>query len=165
MKKIINSRLSILKTEYYPYKTKNRSPKFKNRAVLSIGGNIGDVPRRFIKLHYFLKKSNNIELLESSPILKNPPFGYIPQKDFYNSILIISTELTPRKLLYYLLRIEKRFGRKRDIPNGPRTLDIDIIFYNDISISSKELTIPHQHWAERESVLIPLSLIKNKKSR
>jgi len=165
MKKILNSKLSIIKTEFYPYKIKNISPKFKNRAVLGIGGNIGDVPRRFNKLHYFFKKSKKIEIIESSPILKNPPFGYINQKDFYNSILIISTKLTPRKLLYHLLHIEKKFGRKRFIKNGPRTLDIDIIFYNDISISSKELTIPHQHWAERESIIIPLSLIKNKKSR
>lgn len=165
MKKIINSKFSIIKTQYYPYKIKNISSEFKNKAVLGIGGNIGDVPRRFNRLYYFLRKSEKIQIIESSPILKNPPFGYMPQEDFHNSILIISTKLTPRELLYYLLRVEKKFGRKRFIPNGPRTLDIDIIFYNDISISSKDLTIPHQHWAERESVLIPLSLIKNKKSR
>ncbi|SFV56438.1 2-amino-4-hydroxy-6-hydroxymethyldihydropteridinepyrophosphokinase [hydrothermal vent metagenome] len=165
MKKVINSEYSIFKTEYYPYRLNNQPIKFKNRAVLGIGGNIGDVMRRFNRLHHFIKKSTKITLTESSPILKNPPFGYMPQPDYYNAILIISTNLTPRELLYYLLRLEKKFGRKRDIINGPRTLDIDIIFYNDISISSKELTIPHQHWAERESVLIPLSLIKNKKIR
>jgi len=163
MKKIIDPKHTIIYTAHYPSKNMISSKKVKqNRAVLGIGGNIGDVPRRFERLYWFIRRSKYIKLIENSPILKNPPFGLLEQDDFHNAIIVVSTILTPRELLYYLLRVEKRFGRKRSVPNGARTLDIDIIFYNDISISSKELTIPHQHWMSRESVLIPLSLMKSR---
>jgi len=161
-KKIISSNYTIFETAHYPIKNIKISPKkkLKHKAVLGIGGNIGDVMRRFERLYWFLKRSKEVKIINSSPILKNPPFGFLEQDDFYNAILIISTSLTPRELLYYLLRVEKKFGRKRTIPNGARTLDIDIIFYDDISISCKELTIPHHDWINRDSVIIPLSLIK-----
>jgi 2-amino-4-hydroxy-6-hydroxymethyldihydropteridine diphosphokinase len=163
-KKNINSKYTLFETSHYPLKNMQISPKkrLKHKAVLGIGGNIGDVLRRFERLYWFFKRSKYVNIIQTSPILKNPPFGLLEQDDFYNSILIISTTLTPRELLHYLLRVEKKFGRKRTIPNGARTLDIDIIFYDDISISSKELTIPHQDWMNRDSVLIPLSLIKAK---
>ena len=163
-KKVLNPKHTLFETSHYPLRSRKVSNKkrTKHKAVLGIGGNIGDVMRRFERLYWFIKRSNHINILKSSPILKNPPFGLVEQNDFYNAVLIISTNLTPRELLYYLLRVEKRFGRKRTIPNGARTLDIDIIFYDDISISSKELTIPHHDWFNRDSVLIPISLIRNK---
>ena len=93
-------------------------------------------------------------------MLKNPPFGYLEQDDFYNAIVIVKTCLRPKALLRYILSIEKRFGRKRLFKDGPRTLDIDIIFYANEQIESRELIIPHPAWCKRPSVLIPLSYLK-----
>ena len=161
MRKRLDEKHTIIETPHYPYR-EQKIHKAKHKAILGIGGNIGDVCRRFERLYWYLKRSRYLTLLESSPILKNPPFGVVEQDDFYNAILVVETSLTPRGLLQYILRVERLFGRKRGIPNGARTLDIDIIFYDDISISCKELTIPHHDWINRDSVIIPLSLIKAK---
>ena len=134
----------------------------RHRALLGIGGNIGNVPRRFKKLLQTLKNNPHIRVVQSAPILKNPPFGYLEQNDFFNSLLLVDTSLSPRVLLHTLLYLEKRFKRKRTFKNAPRTLDIDIIFYDDIVTQSKDLTIPHPRWSERESVLIPLCLMEGR---
>ena len=121
----------------------------KHYAILGIGGNIGDVRERFAKLIRYLRQSALLRLIESSPILKNPPFGYTDQPDFYNAVLSIRTNLGPTALLRYLLFVEKRFKRVRRFKNGPRTLDL----------RTSRLTLPHPHWRERESVLIPLAFL------
>jgi 2-amino-4-hydroxy-6-hydroxymethyldihydropteridine diphosphokinase len=132
------------------------------RALLGIGGNIGDVVRRFEHLFYYLKRSSLLRVIETAPIVKNPPFGYTEQGDFYNSLMLVETFLSPRALLRYVLRVEKVFGRKRLFKDGPRTLDIDIIFYENVKMETKELTLPHPGWRERASVLIPLRYIHQK---
>jgi len=129
---------------------------------LGIGGNIGDVVRRFDHLLFYMKRSSLVRVLETAPILRNPPFGYMDQEDFYNSLIRIETFLSPKALLRYVLHTEKRFGRKRLFKDGPRTLDIDIIFYEDKTIKTKDLTLPHLGWKERASVLIPLSMMKGR---
>lgn len=130
------------------------------KALLGIGGNVGDVLRRFNHLFWYFKKSAFIDVLETAPILKNPPFGYTEQDDFYNTLLLVETKLTPKALLAYVLRVEKIFGRKRLFKDGPRTLDIDIIFYENVEIKTDKLTIPHPEWMKRTSVLTPLSYMK-----
>jgi len=135
----------------------------RHRAIIGVGGNVGDVLRRFEHLFWYLKESKRVTLLESAPILRNPPFGYLDQADFYNTIIVLETSLTPGQLLRFLLHTEKRFGRKRSIKDGPRTLDLDIIFYDKITIDSKRLKIPHPDWMNRKSVLIPLMYLKGKK--
>ncbi len=146
---------------YYPYKAKKSSSK-KHCAIIGIGGNIGDVIKRFKKLHFYLQQSSLVDIIESSPILKNPPFGYLDQPYFYNAIIVIRTDLSPHKLLKYLLFVEKRFKRIRNFKDSPRTLDLDMIFYDNISIRSKNLTLPHPHFHKRDSVLIPLGLVKDR---
>lgn len=145
----------------YPYLSKKKSLK-AYRALLGIGGNIGDVRRRFNHLFVVLNRSPYVDVIETSPILKNPPFGYLEQDYFYNALIIVKTCLHPKALLRYILRIEKKFGRKRSFPDAPRTLDIDMIFYEQESIQSKELTVPHPHWHERTSVIIPLVHMQTK---
>ena len=150
---------SIIKTERYPYINKKCS-NFTNRVFLGIGGNIGDTIRIFNHLFTFLSKSRLIDIIETSIIFKNPPFGYINQNSFYNSIILIKTPLSPKLLLRYIWQIEKRFKRKRSFANAPRTLDIDIIFYNNIRLRDKNLKIPHIDWNKRESVILPLSRMR-----
>ena len=68
--------------------------------------------------------------------------------------------MSAKVFLAYLLRLEKRFGRKRSFANAPRSLDLDIIFFDNLVINTPKLTLPHPGWHERESVLIPLSGIR-----
>jgi len=125
--------------------------------VVGIGGNVGDVRRRFEHLCVWLQRDKRVTLTRTSLILKNPPFGYKDQEDFFNSIIVLKTSMQPRDFLDYLMRTEKKFGRKRSFANAPRTLDLDIIFFDNRVIKTNKLTIPHAHWAERESVVIPLA--------
>ncbi len=148
---------------YFPYINSSPSTK-KHTVTLGIGGNVGNVIERFKRLFFYLQQSRQVDIIETSPILQNPPFGYEAQDDFFNAIIMIQTNLSPQQLLRYVLYIEKRFKRIRVFKNSPRTLDIDMIFYDKISINTKYLTIPHPHFHERESVLIPLQFMKNQVS-
>jgi len=132
----------------------------RHRALLGIGGNIGDVIRRFTHLFVYLQRQKSVHIVETSPLLQNPPFGFLAQNDFINGLILIETNMAPRRLLRYILRVEKLFGRKRLFKDGPRTLDIDIIFYDNVTIQSEVLTLPHPGWMERSSVLIPLAKMK-----
>jgi 2-amino-4-hydroxy-6-hydroxymethyldihydropteridine diphosphokinase len=128
---------------------------------VGVGGNIGDVKRRFEHLFNFFKKEIRVELLQTSLILKNPPFGYEKQDDFLNSIIVLQTTMQPLAFLNYLHRVEKKFARKRSFANAPRTLDLDIIFFDNRVIKTDKLQVPHASWFERESVVIPLMDIGN----
>jgi 2-amino-4-hydroxy-6-hydroxymethyldihydropteridine diphosphokinase len=156
----LDSKNSLYFQNLYPYRAYTISSK-PYRAVLGIGGNIGDVRRRFNHLFYLLRGSSYIDIIETSPILKNPPFGYLNQNFFYNSILLIKTSLKPKSLLRYILRVEKKFRRERPFKDSPRTLDIDIIFYENIRLNLRDLTIPHIAWRSRESVTIPLCSMRS----
>ncbi len=139
----------------FTYKTTQKS-SFRYRVVVGIGGNIGDVKRRFVHLFYYLKKQQQVELLQTSSILKNPPFGFLNQDDFFNSLMILQTSMQPKQFMGYLHRVEKKFARKRSFTNAPRSLDLDIIFFDNRVINTTTLQIPHKEWFQRQSVVIPL---------
>jgi 2-amino-4-hydroxy-6-hydroxymethyldihydropteridine diphosphokinase len=144
---------------HFPY-TFTGVTSHRYEVTIGIGGNIGDVRRRFEHLFFALKRDTRVALLKTSLILKNPPFGYEAQDDFFNSIMILKTSMQPKDFLRYLMRIEKKFGRRRSFANAPRTLDLDIIFFDNREVKTKDLTIPHASWFERESVVIPLAGVK-----
>ncbi|MBN2896531.1 MAG: 2-amino-4-hydroxy-6-hydroxymethyldihydropteridine diphosphokinase [Campylobacterales bacterium] len=125
-------------------------------ALVGLGGNVGDVMRRFERLLFALRRIRGVGVLQTGAILKNPPFGYLSQDDFYNSVMRVTTRLQPLALLGLLLRLEQRFGRRRSFPNAPRTLDLDLIFFEGRRMNHPRLSLPHPHWHERESVLMPL---------
>ncbi len=157
MKKRVSSSLTLYFESLFP-KTFQRGVRH-NLAVIGMGGNVGDVRRRFKKVVVNLQKNPSIRIVKSGPILKNPPFGFKEQPDFYNTVILVDTKLSPKELLKRLLYIEKRYKRVRTFKNAPRTLDLDIIFYNDLKLRSSELNIPHPFWNERESVIIPLKFL------
>jgi 2-amino-4-hydroxy-6-hydroxymethyldihydropteridine diphosphokinase len=140
---------------HFPYKTACKSMK-PYSVTVGIGGNVGDVKRRFEHLFFFFKREKRVDIQKTSLILKNPPFGYKKQDDFLNAIMLLQTTMQPRAFMRYLLRVEKRFGRKRSFANAPRTLDLDIIFFDNRVIKCEDLIIPHKAWHMRESVVIPL---------
>ncbi|MDR3410788.1 MAG: 2-amino-4-hydroxy-6-hydroxymethyldihydropteridine diphosphokinase [Formivibrio sp.] len=112
--------------------------------------------RRAIALICLLPQTR---LLKSSSFYCTSPIGYTDQPDFTNSVVEISTELTARELLEALLAIESALGRERSIPNGPRTIDLDLILYGDRTIDEKDLIVPHPRMHERAFVLVPLTEI------
>ena len=159
LKRKINERLSAFYGLRFPFVSNNKS-HHRYEVVIGIGGNVGDVRRRFEHLFFEIQREKRISLVKTSLILKNPPFGYINQDDFFNSILVLKTSMQPKKFLRYLLRLEKKFGRRRSFANAPRTLDLDIIFFDNRKINTKDLTVPHPFYTQRESVMIPLTGIK-----
>jgi len=159
LKRRLNDSLTTFKNLHFGYKTAYKD-KLRYKVTIGIGGNIGDLKRRFEHLYFFLKRDKRVELLELSSILQNPPFGYFKQDDFFNAIIILKTNMQPFAFLDYLMRLEKKFSRKRSFANAPRTLDLDIIFFDDRFIDTKKLHIPHVSWYKRESVTIPLMELK-----
>ena len=158
MKKKINDNLILYFNNIYPYKATFRSKK-KHCITIGIGGNIGDVKKRFKQLFKMLNNDSRFTIIESSPLLKNPPFGYTKQNNFINAVILLKTDLSPYQSLKVFQRYEIRFKRERSFQDAPRTLDIDIIFYDNLSINTPNLTIPHNGYKDRESVLIPLKYL------
>ncbi len=146
----------IIKTGFFPAPVKKSSKK--NKALIGVGCNLGNCIRRFKKLYLFLNSHPKVDILQTSIIYKNPPFGYLDQPWFYNTIMVITTDFSPMELLNFLLYTEKKFGRIRSFKNAPRTLDLDILLYNNIKLNLKRLTLPHPGMKKRDSVLIPLVL-------
>lgn len=137
-------------------RTSSKKSLHRHRVTVGIGGNLGDVKRRFEHLLIYFKRDKRVTLLRTSLILKNPPFGFANQDDFFNSIIVLKTSMQPKVFLDYLMRVEKKFARKRSFANAPRTLDLDIIFFDERVVKTSKLQIPHAEWTKRESVLIPL---------
>ena len=156
LKRRLNESLTTFKSLHF---SQNKIEKSSHRytTTVGIGGNIGDVKRRFEHLLVEIKRDKRVQLLKTSLILKNPPFGFVNQDDFFNSIIVLYVSMQPMVFLDYLMRLEKKFARVRSFANAPRTLDLDIIFFDNRVINSKKLTIPHPAYSQRESVLIPLS--------
>ncbi len=157
LKRELNAQLTLYSDNCFPSTFVQQ--KLRYEAVVGIGGNVGDVRRRFRHLLVRLRREMGVRLLATGPILKNPPFGYLKQDDFYNSVLLLSTSMQPRAFLRFLLRLEKKFGRRRSFANAPRTLDLDLLFFDGRVIQKPDLVVPHPHWHERESVVIPLSYL------
>lgn len=158
MKKKLTNKLTLFYTPNFP-KFFNKSSNKKFNVTIGIGGNIGNMKRTFDKLLLCLKQDSRFTILSTSPLLKNPPFGFLEQNDFLNGIIAIKSNLCPNDFLKAMQRYENKFGRKRSFQDAPRTLDIDIIFFDDKKINTKKLIIPHKDWANRESVIIPLKYI------
>lgn len=114
------------------------------------------------KLYFFLKKERSVDILHTSHILQNPPFGYTDQPDFFNAVIEVATDLPPLALLKKILWIEKKFGRRRSFKNAPRTLDLDIIFFENLVMYNKKLTLPHPEYKNRASVLVPMTYKRSK---
>lgn len=101
------------------------------------------------------------QIAACSSLYSTAPVGLVDQPRFLNAVLALESNLSPRELLDHLLRIEREFGRDRSasIPNGPRSLDLDILIYGNEIIHEPDLEIPHPRLADRAFVLIPLTEI------
>lgn len=127
-----------------------------NRAYLGLGTNIGDRLGYLKQACDILRESNNINIIKESKIYETKAWGYKNQDDFLNMCVEIQTNLSPEDLLNFCQGIEEKLNRKRIIRWGPRTIDVDILFFNDLQLKSEKLLIPHPRITERAFVLIPL---------
>jgi len=126
-------------------------------AYISAGSNIGDKEKN---LHYGLEALEQAgTLLQISPFFETEPVGHADQPWFLNIAIGLETLLTPSELLQQCLKIEESCGRRRTIPDAPRTLDLDLLFYGDTIIQEADLVLPHPRLAERRFVLEPMARI------
>ena len=130
-------------------------------ALIALGGNIGEVRATFQKAITHILGMAQATLLARSSDYRTPPWGGLAQAPFVNACIAIETSLDPHALLFTLHRIEKRFGRDRANEErwGPRTLDLDLLAYDDAVINQPDLTLPHPRLFERAFVLVPLAEI------
>jgi 2-amino-4-hydroxy-6-hydroxymethyldihydropteridine diphosphokinase len=122
---------------------------------LALGTNLGERPDNLRLAREALPPAVVVEVC--SPIYETAPWGYADQPAFLNQVLKAVTQLSPQDLLAYLKQIETRLGRQESFRNGPRLIDIDILFYDDLILDTPELVIPHPRMEGRAFVWAPLA--------
>lgn len=125
-------------------------------AYIAIGSNMGDRSAYITEALKSLGAQKHTEVLKISDIITTKPYGGVEQEDFLNGAVKVRTLLTPDRLLDFLHEIEQNAGRERKIHWGPRTLDLDIIFYDKLIYEDDKLIIPHVDMENRDFVLKPM---------
>ncbi|CUU79255.1 2-amino-4-hydroxy-6-hydroxymethyldihydropteridinepyrophosphokinase [Campylobacter hyointestinalis] len=156
---ICNEARSVIRSHFFP-NFKDGGNEFKNSFLLGIGGNVGDTKKRFELFLYKLKKDRRFFVKECSLILKNKAFGYTKQADFLNAVLLVKSSFYAADVLKIMQHYEKIFGRIRSFRNAPRTLDIDILYFDKKIRNSQRLILPHPGANDRLSVIIPIGSMK-----
>ncbi|MBX3101906.1 MAG: 2-amino-4-hydroxy-6-hydroxymethyldihydropteridine diphosphokinase [Bacteroidetes bacterium] len=124
-------------------------------AFIGLGSNLGD---REAYLHLAIDQLNahpEIEVVAVSSLYETPPWGNTEQGYFLNAVAQLQTRISPELLLVTLMQLEQAAGRDRTARWGPRTLDLDLLCYDDRQLQLPNLHLPHPHWSERLFVLIP----------
>jgi len=129
----------------------------KHRAYLSLGTNLDDRLANLQNATLALHQTCQIE--QSSKIYETQPWGFLDQPLFLNQVLAVTTELSPFELLDEVKNIEVNLGRTTTFRFGPRIIDIDILFFDDVVLNEERLTIPHPYITERAFVMVPLAEI------
>lgn len=127
-----------------------------NTSYIALGSNQGDRADILCRAIRKLGESRNLAVEKASSIYETDPVGYTDQGKFLNMVIKVNTSHAPLELLKFLQETEHFFGREREIRWGPRTLDLDILLYNQENIEIEELIIPHPRMWERAFVLVPL---------
>lgn len=130
-------------------------------ALLALGGNVGPVRPNFERAVAMLCDGSAVRLTARSSDYRTPPWGVTDQPAFVNAVIAVATALAPRDLLARAIAVERALGRDRRNERrwGPRTLDIDLLAYDDLVLNDPDLTLPHPRLFERAFVLIPLAEI------
>lgn len=131
-------------------------------AYIAVGSNLGDRRQHMAEAVEKINDNPFCYVTKKADIIETKPVGYTDQNDFLNGCIEIKTLFEPFELLEFLHEIEDGDGRTHDIHWGPRTIDLDIIFYDDIVLDTPSLTIPHKEMKKRYFVLKPLSDIAPK---
>ena len=128
-------------------------------AYIAIGSNLGNPYQNCIEAIEKISANKHIKIISKSSFYQTSPTGHIKQEWFINSAIKVDTSLTPENLLSNLLNIESLMGRVRKEKWGPRLIDLDLLFYDNLILNRELITIPHPEIHKRKFVLIPLSEI------
>jgi 2-amino-4-hydroxy-6-hydroxymethyldihydropteridine diphosphokinase len=130
-------------------------------AFLALGGNVGDVPNTFAAVVAMLCQDEAVQLVARSSDYRTPPWGVTDQPPFLNAVIAVTTTLSPHALLARAQACERALGRNRARERhwGPRTIDIDVLAYDDVTLHDPNLILPHPRMFERAFVLVPLAEI------
>lgn len=125
-------------------------------AFVGLGSNLDDPQGQVLRALQALDGLPHTRVLARSSLYRSAPVGYLEQPDFINAVAQLETALSPRALLDALLGLELEYGRTREFRNAPRTLDLDVLLYDDLCCHEHGLTIPHPQMHMRAFVLRPL---------
>jgi len=120
---------------------------------IGLGTNLGDRYKNLSDARTLISSYKEIEILKESSILETDPVDFLDQPPFLNQIIALKTTLTPEKLLSLLQQIEFNMGKKVIIPKGPRLIDLDILLYNDLILTTSDLVLPHPGIKKRDFIL------------
>ena len=129
-----------------------------NKVWIALGSNMGE-GRKNLDLAIKMMNERGVLVEKVSTYIETEPYGYTEQDNFVNAVCIAETNLSPRELLEVLLKIELDMGRVRIIKWGPRIIDLDILFYEDLIIDEEDLKVPHIEIQKRSFVLEPMNEI------
>lgn len=125
------------------------------RVYIGLGSNLGD---RLVNMREAVQRLGDImTITDISPLYETDPVGYIDQPAFLNAVVAGETDLEPLDLLREMQAVENALERERPFPNAPRTIDLDLLFYDDLVLDTPDLTLPHPRLHERAFVLAPLA--------
>ena len=127
----------------------------KHTIYLALGTNLGD--RRANLRNAIAALPPAVQVTAESPVYQTAPWGYADQPDFLNQVVQAATDFSPARLLTHLKNIETNLGRTPTFRYGPRVVDLDILFYDNLILNSPDLTIPHPRISARAFVLVPLA--------
>ena len=125
-------------------------------AFIGIGSNLDEPRRQVLEALTELDRLPHTRVVKKSSLYRSAPMGHTDQPDFINAVARLETGLPAERLLAELKELEARHGRKRSFPNAPRTLDLDVLLFGDLTLDSPTLKIPHPRMHERAFVLKPL---------
>jgi len=125
-------------------------------AAIALGSNLGDSAQILRGALLALDRVEGLKVVATSSWYRTAPVGP-PQPDYLNGCALLATTLGPEQVLTHLLRIEQQFGRVRRVRWGPRSLDLDLLFYGDRTLDLPHLTLPHPRMGDRAFVLVPLA--------
>jgi 2-amino-4-hydroxy-6-hydroxymethyldihydropteridine diphosphokinase len=130
-------------------------------ALVALGGNVGDARATLDRAVKLFCDDSDVRLRARSSDYRTPPWGDAEQPPFINLCIAVTTTLSPQALLARAQQVEQALGREKDVARrwGPRTADLDILAYDDVTLDGPELTLPHPRLFERAFVLVPLAEI------
>lgn len=131
----------------------------KHLAYVGLGSNVGDRAENIRRAASLLDGEDGVTIIGRSSLYETTPVGYTDQRDFINAVIEVETTLSPQELLTKTKNIEDRLKRRRLIHWGPRTIDLDILIFDDLAIDEPHLHLPHPQIINRAFVLIPLAEI------
>lgn len=128
-----------------------------NKVYLALGANIGNPMQKLMDACEIIEADENCSIIKTSSVYESKPYGFMEQSNFYNAVIFVKTSYNLEQIFTFIKSAEKILGRTdQKIHWGPREIDIDILYYNNLIYTSDILTVPHKEILKRDFVLIPL---------